>query len=339
MADKTPYTVQKGDTLWALSEKFLGDPMRWQEIWHLNHEQYASPDVRAKLRNSKFVENPDLIFVGQKIFIPVGDAKRQIVNPGPGDSGKTPAKDKVRMIPYKYNIERKIFETPQPPGFKTTVTVNGAITIQSEKTVSWAEFNQDGFDIKVAKNYETPLNKLVSEFQLGINQKTRQIDFSSGVTMHSGGPYATKHSAMLSVNPITGMPTYTTTITYPEIKGKLNEFAYSAVGYSVAIKMEKIPEAYKRVPVLVPAPQRVPVKAPSRSGGMDWAYAAGALLLIGATAIVIATVVEDVITLGAGLADDPASFAAAAAMTTRGMSLLRGGQVVSTRLGGAALAY
>ena len=135
------------------------------------------------------------------------------------------------------------------------------------------------------------------------------------------------------------MPTYTTTITYPEIKGKLNEFAYSAVGYSVAIKMEKIPEAYKRVPVHVPAPQRVPVKAPPRSGGMDWAYAAGALLLIGAAAIVVATVVEDVITLGAGLADDPASFAAAAAMTARGMTLLRGGQVAATRLGGAALAY
>jgi hypothetical protein len=285
------------------------------------------------------IENPDLIFVGQQIFIPVGESNRQIVHPGTSDTGKTHAKDKLRMIPYKYNIIRKIFETPLPVGFKSTVTVNGTITIQSEKTVSWAEFNKDGFDIKVARDYETPLNKLVSEFQLGINQKTKQIDFSSGVTINSGGPYATKHQAMVSINPLTGMPTYTTTITYPEIKGKLNEYVFCAVGYSVSIKIEKLPGTLRRIPVHVPVPQRVSAKAPARSWGADWAYAAGALLLVGAAAVVIATVVEDVITIGAGLADDPVSFAAAAAMAARGVALLRGGQATVTRLGGAAFAY
>jgi nucleoid-associated protein YgaU len=50
------YVIEKGDTLWAIAKKFLGDGNRWSELFEANKE---------------VILDPDKIFPGQKIRIPV----------------------------------------------------------------------------------------------------------------------------------------------------------------------------------------------------------------------------------------------------------------------------
>ena len=49
------YVIEKGDTLWAIASKFLGNGSKYPEIFEANRE---------------VIEDPDLIFPGQKIRIP-----------------------------------------------------------------------------------------------------------------------------------------------------------------------------------------------------------------------------------------------------------------------------
>ncbi|MFQ5455063.1 MAG: LysM peptidoglycan-binding domain-containing protein [Nitrospirota bacterium] len=95
-AEKKKHTVADGDTLWDLSSVYLKDPFLWREIWKLN----------------RFIDNPDLIYPGQTIYLPlleeekieIEEAKEEEIEeeiPLPVDKEEEiqPEKEQPRTVP------------------------------------------------------------------------------------------------------------------------------------------------------------------------------------------------------------------------------------------------
>ncbi|NOZ63827.1 MAG: LysM peptidoglycan-binding domain-containing protein [Caldiserica bacterium] len=57
------YTVLKGDSLWKISEKFYGTPLKWPLIYKANQNE---------------IKNPNRIYPGQKLVIPAAETTAPI---------------------------------------------------------------------------------------------------------------------------------------------------------------------------------------------------------------------------------------------------------------------
>jgi LysM repeat protein len=85
------YTVQKGDTLWDITHNILKEPFLWPKVWAFN------PDIK----------NPDLIYPGQRIKIPLFALRPELVSKEPEIKA-----EEVEALKEK-KVEAKIEAEPQ----------------------------------------------------------------------------------------------------------------------------------------------------------------------------------------------------------------------------------
>ncbi|MGH6627436.1 MAG: LysM peptidoglycan-binding domain-containing protein [Burkholderiaceae bacterium] len=76
------YSVQRGDTLWAISRLFLKSPWRWPELWGMNLQE---------------IRNPHRIYPGQQLYLEKKDGRALLRTRQASSEG--PPTDTVRVSP------------------------------------------------------------------------------------------------------------------------------------------------------------------------------------------------------------------------------------------------
>jgi LysM repeat protein len=90
-AKPSTHTVQKGDTLWSICEKYYGDAFLWPKLWEMN----------------PFVTNPHLLKPGDVITL---IEKEDILK-------KIPPKEAAKPVPKMKGIDLGILTTPPTMGY------------------------------------------------------------------------------------------------------------------------------------------------------------------------------------------------------------------------------
>jgi hypothetical protein len=104
------YTVQKDDTLWSIAEKYLGKGSAYTVIAAATNGKHEQDATFAR------IDNPNLIKLGWKLFIPSAEEAAKLVAPGPCGPGWQPCADTWSEKPTP--------ESPKPTETPTTLTLD-----------------------------------------------------------------------------------------------------------------------------------------------------------------------------------------------------------------------
>ncbi len=333
------YIVKQGDSLWKISEKKLGDPFKWRAIYNHNNRNEVIVATKTKIKD------PDFIFVGQEIYIPdnlhktgENNVKRSNAIYTPSHAGRKVAYDKVKGVPFKFNLEKLDPVTKDFPTYISTIKLLGVVTIQTKETLDFITITQEGFEASAKNEAKSVLGKLTSESKVGFNNTTKEISFECGMTMQANCKSAPVVGTAIGISSNTGLPALKASIKFPPFQGEISTHFFASNDFTAELEVTPktpatapgpVPSALNiPQPATVPSALDSPKVAPNLSENRfvkGWVYYEGITFIVGSLIVVGATLGEDIATFGVGLWNDIPSFATAAGMFAIGYNKLRNG--------------
>jgi hypothetical protein len=342
------YVVKRGDNLWRIAARTLGSGRQWPRIWKHNNRKDV---VRVTGRT---IPNPDLIYIGQLLFIPrlpgtpapanaadeAAAAKLPAAAETSGAASAPPSLTAVQTqapshgMPSSLSEQSRTIQTPMafkyrldtrwPPQDVGTaiveVRMTGDILLMSKRSYP-ATFitNRGEVEHQVTHEANHAFGKLISDNRYIFDPAQKRVTFRSMLVSQSKTPNLPATAIGVEMSTNAPIPKLRAEIRIPKLEGSYNAFRYIALDVKVVLEITPKPQA-PRPPTTQPVQ---PVVEATPSTSTNWKLViGGAGLVVTAGLIAVATLAEDWGTLGAGTVDDPASFAASGYALARGLAML-----------------
>lgn len=325
--------VVAGDNLWNIAKEELGAGAQWPRIWRYNNRR----DV-IKV-TGRAIPDPDLIYVGQLLLIPVSPrSPPPVAAPSPPPAGLAPAApphppapspQPLRQGPlgsrlpqiqspvsFKYRLDDIRLPPFDTPTALIEMRMTGDVLLMSRKAYpALYVTSRRELEAQITQEMHHAFGRLVSDNRVIFDPAEKRVTVRSMLVSQSNTPNAPSTAIGVEISSNSPVPKLRAEIRWPKLEGTIEGFLYSALDVKFVIEITP-----KVQPPRAPSPQPIRIEEPS----VNWDRVIGTGLIVTAGVIVVATIVEDFLTAGAGVADDAPSFTAAGAALTRGLSMLRG---------------
>lgn len=340
------YVVAKGDNLWRIAARTLGSGKEWPRIWRYNNRREV---VRA---TGRAIPDPNLVRVGQVLLIPKLPNARSVAANDEHAMEGVPSAVEPHEIPTSPALPAQPAHTPgvapkgrlstgtrSPVAFKfrlddlrwppqdvgtaiIEIRMTGDVVLMTKKAYPATFITSRGeLELQLVNEANTTLGKLVSDSRFVFDPFEKRLTYRSMLVSQSTTPNMPSSAIGVEMGTNSPMPKLRFEIRLSKLEGQLGLFRYVAMDAKIVV--EVTPKVNVQPPPTTQTERvRSPLPVPETEESPNWARWIGVGLVLTATAIVIATVVEDFATLGAGTVDDPPSAAAAAAALARGLTLL-----------------
>jgi hypothetical protein len=266
------YTVKSGDNLWSLANRYLGSGTRYPEIVAEHNKEAARIARFGPFSRLLPIKDPNLIFVGQTIIVPL---PQKIPQPGTGkrhEAEKPATGLQVKVVSKTANDTKTWHYKTQT--FNYTIEASMAAKISIENLSG----NRYNYNLELAASKDHfEINQKLSDFHdkafkdltdgVKMSYESGRVTIKAPIATHANvGPYtfavqadAPNHfSGSVKFEPLKGI-----------VENKERKFAYTAdVEFRVAVTVHPTPKEAPKIALNEQKENAAPLER------IDWAQAA-----------------------------------------------------------------
>jgi hypothetical protein len=320
------YRVRRGDSLWKIARHTYGHGTAWRDIQEANRLRPGNPILVGQLlvlpperhryghhhpahgadshTHSAAAGPPPLHAPPHPAASPAPHVTSPVAPPsGNGDASAYLLARPVLFPEFKSKLEHTVFEYPMPPG-RITCQFTGELTVKKEGVITGGlTFTPQGIEVEYKREANGVLHDFFQKCTGTIEDGKAKISIAVGAVLRRG-------DEVMATTEVEPDPPSGVKYTY---QGHEMEVLYRGFSIKGVLGFVMKYDVDPQTPAAEPAPAHA----------VNWRRVAGGALIVGAVVLIVADVVKDGATLGAGTVESPISFAAAARMFASGAVMFR----------------